>query len=466
MSGMKKLLIAILLVAVVGGAVSFAVVRRNRNIVTVVTERVSRQDLVQSVVANGEIRPKQYVNISSNAFGRIVSLPVSEGDRVDAAQFLAQIESVQTEAEVQGAQAGLDAAASELEGMEASIRAGEASLASAEAEKRRIEADFARSELEFDRAKEMLEEGLISREQFDRQESAYRVGVAQIEAADARIAQADAELARMRTQRDGLTFRMGQQRAALIRARDQLSKTTIKSPLSGVITYLPVNEGEIAIVGVQNQPGTTLMTIADLSVITAELRVDETDIVNLELGQRTEIRVDALGDRVLGGYVSEIGNTALTEGGGGVVSTTPTTDEAKDFKVVITLDDPPDELRPGLSCTASIETAMESNVLSIPIQALTIREIDAADVPDFVENPVVIPSRPGEPVKVEQEGVFVINDGTVIFQAVQTGIFGTTDVEIVNGLDEDDEIVTGSYRVLRTLAEDAKVRVEENDESS
>ena len=170
MSVMKKLLIAVLFVAVVGGAVTYAVVRRNRSTVTVETEYVARQDLVQSVVANGEIRPKQYINISSNAFGRIVSLPVSEGDRVDQSQFLAQIESVQTEAEVQSAQAGLDAVASELEGMEASIRAVEASLASAEAEKRRIEADFARAELEFDRAKQMLAEGLISREQFDRQE--------------------------------------------------------------------------------------------------------------------------------------------------------------------------------------------------------------------------------------------------------------------------------------------------------
>ncbi len=463
MSVMKKLLIAVLFVAVVGGAVTYAVVRRDRSTVTVETEYVARQDLVQSVVANGEIRPKQYINISSNAFGRIVSLPVSEGDRVDQSQFLAQIESVQTEAEVQSAQAGLDAVASELEGMEASIRAVEASLASAEAEKRRIEADFARAELEFDRAKQMLAEGLISREQFDRQESAFRVAVAQLELADARIAQADAESARTLTLRDGLTFRMGQQRAALTRARDELSKTTITSPLSGVITYLPVNEGEIAIVGIQNQPGTTLMTIADLSVITAELRVDETDILNLEVGQRAQVRVDALGDSVLNGTVSEIGNTALTEGGGGVVSTTPTTDEAKDFKVVITLDDPPDELRPGLSCTASIETATESNVLTIPIQALTVREVDEADVPEFVENPVIVPSRSGAPVRVEQEGVFVINDQTVSFRPVQTGIIGTTEIEIVNGLSEGNEIVIGSYRVLRTLEEGARVRVEEND---
>jgi HlyD family secretion protein len=462
---MKNFLIAVILVSVVGGAVTYAVVRRNRGIVLVDTERVFRLDLVQSIVANGEIRPKHYVNISSNAFGGIVSLPVSEGNYVNAARFLAEIESVQTEAEVESAQVGLDAAASELEGMAASIRAGESSLASAEAEKRRIEADSERSQVEFDRAKEMLEEGLILREQFDRKESAFRLSVAQIEATDARIVQADAESAQMRTQRDGFTFRMGQQRAVLARVRDELSKTAIISPLSGVIRYLPVNEGEIAIVGIQNQPGTTLMTIADLSVITAELRVDETDIVNLKLGQRSKVGVDALGDRILGGYVSEIGNTALTEGGG-VVSTTPTTDEAKDFKVVITLDDPPGGLRPGLSCTASIETATKPNVLTIPIQALTIREIDAAYVPDFVENPVLIPSRSGETVKVEQESVFVINDKTVIFRPVQTGIFGTTDVEIVNGLTEGDGIATGSYRVLRTLEEDERIRVEEKNESS
>ena len=193
---------------------------------------------------------------------------------------------------------------------------------------------------------------------------------------------------------------------------------------------------------------------------------DETDIVNLELGQRTEVRVDALGNRILTGFVSEIGNTALTEGGGGVVSTTPTTDEAKDFKVVITLDEPPEELRPGLSCTADIETAKKSNVLTVPIQALTIREIDEADVPEFVTNPVIIDSRPGEPVKVEQEGVFVINDLTVTFRPVETGIVGTTDIEILNGLGEGEEIVIGSYRVLRTLEDDTRVKIEEDDESS
>jgi HlyD family secretion protein len=344
--------------------------------------------------------------------------------------------------------------------MDASIRSAEASGDSARAELNRIEADFRRSSQEFDRAQELYEGGLISKEEFDRQESGYDIAVAQVEAAKARIVQAEAQLEQVIKQKDGLRFRMTQQQASLTRARDQLAKTTIRSPLTGVITYLPVNEGEIAIVGVQNQPGTTLMTIADMSVITAEVKVDETDIINLKLGQRTEVRVDALGDRRLPGFVSEIGNSALTSSGG-ISTTTTNTDEARDFKVVITLDDPPPELRPGLSCTATIETAKRDTALTVPIQALTIREMNEADVPDFVDNPVYAASRPGEPVKVEQEGVFVIRNGVATFQPVKTGIIGTTDIEILNGLTDDQDIVTGSYRVLRALEDDVRIKVDE-----
>ncbi len=291
--------------------------------------------------------------------------------------------------------------------------------------------------------------------------------VAQVASAEARILQADAQLAQVFKQREGLTFRMGQQRAALTRARDSLDKTTITSPLTGVITYLPVNVGEIAVVGLQNQPGTTLMTIADMSVITAEVRVDETDIISLKLGQRTEVRVDALGERTLSGYVSEIGNSALTASGSGGISTTTTnTDEAKDFKVVITLDEPPPELRPGLSCTATIETAKETNAMTVPIQALTIREIDEADLPAFVENPVRIDVRPGEKPRIEQEGVFVVRDGVAMFRPVKTGIIGTTDIEILAGLEEGEQIITGTYRVLRTLEDETRIKIEEDDDDS
>ena len=456
----KKLILALVMVSAIAATVGYAVTVRNRGIVAVETGQVLRQELVQSVTANGEIKPKRYVNIGSNTFGRIVALPVAEGQSVVENQLLLQIESIQTEADVQSAQASLDAAGSELEGMDASIRSAEASLDSSKAELNRTEADFRRSNQEFKRGEELFENGLISREQFDRQEATYHVAVAQVDAAKARIVQSEAQLAQVLKQKEGLSFRMGQQRASLIRARDQLDKTTIRAPLSGVITYLPVNEGENAIVGVQNQPGTTLMTIADMSVITAEVRVDETDIINLKLGQRTAVRVDALADRTLPGYVSEIGNTALTSSGGSISSNTTNTDEARDFKVVITLDNPPAELRPGLSCTATIETAARNETLTVPIQALTVREIGEAEVPDFVKNPVRVDTRRDEEPKFEQEGVFIVKNGVATFQAVRTGIVGTTDIEILDGLDGSEEIVTGSYRVLRTLEDEARIKLE------
>jgi HlyD family secretion protein len=220
-----------------------------------------------------------------------------------------------------------------------------------------------------------------------------------------------------------------------------LSKTTITSPLDGVITHLPVNEGEIAIVGVQNQPGTVLMTIADMSVITSEVQVDETDIVNVRVGQVAEVRVDALGDRVLPGHVSEVGNSALTRTGALATGPQANTQEAKDFKVVITLDSPPSALRPGLSSTATIVTDERKGVLTIPIQALTVRERDGAT-----------PAK-----KIEEEGVFVVSGGVVQFRPVKTGIVGTTDIELLEGLRENEEIVTGPYQVLRTLSNNTKV---------
>lgn len=465
MSSGKKIAVAVLVVVVIGGMVGFSIATRNRGLIAVEAGLVYRQDLVQSVTANGEIKPLRYVNIGADSAGRITQLDLEEGDRVEAGDFLVQIESIQNEAEVRSAQASLDAAQTELEGMEASIRAAESSLQSARVDKRRIEADFTLSEQEFARAEMMLAEGLVSREQFERQASAYEVARVQVESADARIAQAEAQLAQVIQQREGTRLRIAQQEASLVRAQDGLEKTRRTAPLSGVITYLPVNVGEIAVVGLQNQAGTTLMTIADMSEITAEVLVDETDIVNLRLNQKTEVRVDALGERVLTGYVSEIGSSALTaSGNGGISTTTTSTDEAKDFRVVITLDDPPEELRPGLSCTASIETASQEGAVSVPIQALTIRELELADVPDYVVDPVTNNPRPGEPVMAEVEGVFVIQEGIARFRPVRTGIIGTTDVEILEGLEEDEQIVIGPYRILRTLEDETAIRIQESEE--
>jgi len=465
MTTKKKFLTAVLIAVAILSAVGYGMFVRNRGVVTVQTGRAIRQDLTQTVSANGEIKPKKYVNVSSNMMGRIVRLPVKEGDRVREGSLLVQLESIQSEADVRSAEASFDAAQTELEGMSASIRSAEATVASAKAEITRSEADLARAKQNFSRAEQMTREGLIAKEQYDRAKADFDISSAQLNAAKARLAQAEAQEAQALTQRDSTALRIAQQRAALTRARDQFSKTTIRSTLDGIITNLPVNEGEIAIVGIQNQPGTTLMTIADMSIITAEVKVDETDIVNVRLGQEARIKVDALGDRMLLGQVTEIGNSALARTTSSSIGTSGTGQEAKDFKVVITLDEPPPELRPGLSCTATIETATRQQIVTAPIQALAIREFDPAD--PIAQSTgasgavaVTAPAARANKKKVEKEGVFVINNGVAFFRPVKTGITGTTDIEIIEGLTENDQIVTGPYQVLRTLADNARVKIQ------
>src|SRR5215813_2054450 len=465
MTTKKKLLLAGLIVVGISATVGYSVFARNRGVVAVQAGRVTRQDLTQTVSANGEIKPKKYVNVSSNMMGRIVRMPVKEGDRVRDGDLLVQLESIQSEADVRAAEATLDASQAELEGMAASIRSAEAAVTSAKAEITRSEADLVRAKQAFARSQEMAKEGLISNDQFERTKADYDISEAQLNAAKARLAQAEAQLGQTLKQRDSTSIRIAQQRASLVRARDQFSKTTIRSTLDGIITNLPVNEGEIAIVGIQNQPGTTLMAIADMSVITAEVKVDETDIVNVRLGQEARIKVDALGDRMLLGHVTEIGNSALARTTSSSIGTSGTGQEAKDFKVVITLDDPPPELRPGLSCTATIETATRQQIVTTPIQALTIRELDPADPiaqSTGVSGSAAVTSPAARPnkKKVEKEGVFVINNGVAFFRPVKTGITGTTDIEILEGLTENDQIVTGPYQVLRTLADNARVKIQ------
>jgi HlyD family secretion protein len=444
----KKLLFSgILVVAAAAGAGYYFKFVKDKGVITVESGKVIRQDLTQSVSSNGEIKPKKSVNISSNAMGRIINMPVREGDHVKEGALLIRLESIQTEADVKSAEAMLDAAQSETEGMAAQLRASEAAVNSAKADIKRAEADAARAKQSFDRNEKLLRDGLISPDSFEKFKSDYDIALITLNAANARLAQSEAQVAQVKNQGEQSTIRIAQQRSSLVRAKDSLSKTTITSPLDGIITYLPVNEGEIAIIGIQNSPGTVLMTIADLSVITAEVRVDETDIVNVRIGQEAKIKVDALGDKFLMGHVSEVGNSALNKSGTAAGNNNNGgTQEAKDFKVVIILDDPPKELRPGLSCTATIITATAKQVLSIPIQALTIREFDNPD--KSIKK------------KIEKEGVFTIKNGVAMFHPVKTGITGTTDIEILEGLTTEDEIVSGPYQVLRTIQDNAKVKIE------
>ena len=443
----KKIVLAGAFILLAGGTSGYYFkFVKDKDVQSVQSGKPVRQDLTQAVSANGEIRPKKSVNISSNMMGRIVTMPVKEGDHVKEGDLLIRLESIQTEADVKSAEAMLDAAQSETEGMAAQLRAAEAGVSSAKIDIKRSETELSRAKQVLDRNQTLLKGGLISNEAFEKVKSDYDVADISLNSAKARLAQSEAQVAQVQNQQQQSTIRIAQQRASLVRAKDSFSKTTITSPLAGIITYLPVNEGEIAIVGVQNQPGTNLMTIADLSVITAEVKVDETDIVNVHIGQEAKVKVDALGDKQLLGHVSEVGNSALNKNGQQAGNGNGNGQEAKDFKVVITLDEPAKELRPGLSCTATIVTATSKQVISIPIQALTIREFDNPDK--------------NLKKKIEKEGVFTIKNGTVLFHPVKTGITGTTDIEIVEGLGLDDEIVTGPYQVLRTLQDNAKVKIE------
>jgi HlyD family secretion protein len=448
MTRKTKVILGVLLL---GGAASGAYYGydyyNNKDVVAVEVGEAVRQDLTQTVASTGEIKPKKSVNISSNAMGRIIRMPVKEGDHVRQGDLLIRLESIQDSADVEAAQAMLSAGQTELDAMESQIKANDAAVVSARAEIVRSESDRSRAKINLDRAEAMFKDGLSSREQYDHTKADYDVAAAQVNSAKARLDQTIAQGNQTLKQRDSAALRLAQQRTSLIRAQDQLSKTTISAPLTGIITSLPVNEGEIAIIGVQNQPGTTLMTIADMSVITAEVKVDETDIVNVHIGQEAEIKVDALGDKKLKGHVTDVGNSAVNRTGGNQGGT----QEAKDFKVVITLDEPPEELRPGLSCTASIITARTKQVLTIPIQALTVRQFDD-------------PADPLKKKKIDKEGVYIVNkDNTVVFRQVKTGITGTTDIEILEGLTEKEKIATGPYQALRSLEDNKRIKVAEEE---
>jgi HlyD family secretion protein len=426
------------------------------------TGKVQKQNLASVVSASGEIKPKTYVNIGANAFGKIIKLHVKEGDHVTKGQLLAQLENVQSSADVNATRASVQAS-------ETDSVAADAALKTSLADLNRAKSDAIHAKLDWDRAQGLYNAALIAKQDYDVKKAAW-------ESADAGLAQAEARVAQAKAQKDSSDKHITQNQANLTRVSDVLQKTTYEAPFDGVITNLPVREGETVVIGIQNSPGSTLMTLADMSVITSEVKVDETDIVNVRLGQPAEVTIDAIPRKVFHGVVSEIGDNAIVRSTGVATSqATSTSEEAKDFKVVVTLTDPPADLRPGLSSTAKITTATRSGVLSIPIQALTVRT-QADLVPkdkDAGKNSVQAASVPAEASKQKDEvqGVFVIRNKKAEFIPVDTGISGTTDIEIVKGVQEGDEVITGSYKVLRTLKPGTSVKIDNStpkkeDESS
>ena len=435
-------------VAVVAGVIGFSVYQSRKNVVTVQTGQAQVGDLAAVVSGSGEIKPKTYVNVSANAFGKIIKLYVREGDQVKKGQLLAQLEHVQSSADVAATRATLQAARTDVVAADAAIKTAAADLV-------RAQADLEKAKLDYQRAQGLFQAELIAKADYDIRQNAY-------DTATAGVAQAQARLAQAKAQKDSASGHITESQANLTRVSDVLQKTYYYAPYDGLVTNLPVREGETVVIGIQNSPGSTLMTIANLSVITAEVKVDETDIVNVKLGQPAQVTIDAIPNKTFAGKVTEIGNNAVVRSTG--VSTsqqTIATEEAKDFKVVVTLDDPPQNLRPGLSTTAKITTATRQGALTVPIQALTVRQQKDLREQGKDGDSVHAAAPPlSQDDKKELQGVFVIRDKKAAFVPVETGISGTTDIEVLKGLQKGDQIVTGSYKVLRTLRNGASVRVD------
>ncbi len=436
---------AVVLLAIVG----FTVQQSRRGLVAVQTGKVAREDLASVVTASGEIKPKLYVNIGAIVQAKITHLYVKEGDRVKQGELLVSLDNIQYAADVAAGSAMLNASRMDADAAKAAVNTADADLNQAKAE-------YERATLDYNRNKELYDAQLIAKADYDTKKAAFDTAAAQVGQAKAKLAQAKANL-------DSAHGHIGQNAASLRRVSDVLSKTEYRAPFDGVVTNLPVREGETVVPGIQNSPGSTLMTVADTSVITAEVKVDESDIVNVRLGQPAEITIDAMPKQKFKGTVTEIGGNAVLRSTG--VSTSQTTSsgqEAKDFKVVVALQDPPPHLHPGLSATARITTAKKSSALAIPIQALTIRERGELTPEKKGKDTSVQAAAPaGANPKEELQGVFVVrNKKEAVFVPVTTGISGTTDIEVTGGVKEGDEIVIGSYKVLRTLRNGASVKID------
>ena len=455
-SNTKKIVIAVVAVLVLAGLVALSVRSSQSNVPSVTTSKVTHEDLSSVVTGSGEVKAKTYVNIGAQGFGKITKLYVKEGDTVKKGQKLAQLENVQSAADVNAQRASIETAQMDLDASNAAIETGVADIA-------RDKADLEQKTLDFNRAKQLYQSQLIAKSDFDAKKAAYDVAAATLKESEAKLAQ-------MKAQKASSSGRVTQANATLHKLTDILGKTEYIAPFDGIVTNLPVREGETVVVGIQNSPGSTLMTLADMSVVTAEVRVDETDIVNVKLGQPADVTIDAMPDETFKGRVTEIGDQALVRSSGVATSqTTAGTQEAKDFKVVVTVDNPPANLRPGFSTTAKITTASKNNVMAIPIQALTVRtqgELDAQRAALDKKKTTVAQTgqAPAQDAKSKKEvqGVFVVDKNTkkVDFKPVETGIQGATDVEVTKGLGDGQEIVTGSYKILRTLKIGAKVKVD------
>ena len=407
----------LLLVIVIGGIVA---ARVGGGAAMVRVEPVERRDLVETVTASGWVRPNRSVDVQSDVMGRVVQLNVREGDRVARGQLLLRIDATQYDALVARARGAVsEALAREAQARAASLRADQA---------------FARA-----RALHERDRSLISDEALEQAETEQQVQRALLEAA---------------------RFGVEQARAALAEAEDQHSKTVIRSPIDGIVTRLNVEEGETAIVGTMNNPGSLLLTVSDLSTMEAVISVDETDLPRIELGDSAFVEIDAFPRQRFPGTVTEIGHSAVRPPESSLATGAQT---ETDFQVVIQMTTPPATLRPDLSATAEVVTATREQALAIPIVALTVRERDDIDPPPTESSEARAAAAAYEPDDEDQEGVFVVREGKAHFTPVDIGISGAEYFEVVAGLAEGDTVVAGPYEVVRELQHEQEVRVMPSD---
>jgi HlyD family secretion protein len=375
---------------------------------------VTRREVFRSyVTASGEIVATRYADIGSSVMGRVVALNVAEGDRVRAGQILARIDPVQARSDTEAATAQVQALQSEQEAARQQVAAAGADLEQARARQREAHQTL-------ERVLRLRRDGLVTAAESDGAQ-------AQADAAAAQVSVAEAGLGRARQLLAAADRRIAQARAGVTRASDILSKTEIAAPIEGVVSRLQVRLGEMVVIGIQNQPGTTLMTISDLSGINAEIKVAEADVLRVAVGQAADVTLEAIPGRRFSGRVVEVGASALPQGG--------TTASAREFRVVVRLDQPDPGLRPGLTCDAEVLAAERRSVLTVPLQAVVLR-----------------PGRDGQ----EQAGVFTLRDGQARFLPVTTGIIGGLDVE-VSGVGEKTPVVVGPFQVLRGLQDGTAV---------
>ncbi len=445
----RKLLIGGLVVLTAVALVAANLLFQRSDAAEVDVEAIQRRDLVAIVSAPGTIQPQLSVDMSASTMGRVTRLAVDEGERVTAGQFLLQIDPENLQAIVNRGEASLEATVSAHEQAQVAV------------ETARVNLEVARENLE--RQADLWSLRLVSREVYEQATSDVELRETELKAREVDV--------------EGAAQRILQERATLDSARYDLTQVTITSPIDGIVTRRNIEEGETVVIGTMNNPGTVLLTIADFSVLEAEIEVDETDIPAVRLGQPVEIEIDALPDRTYTGLVTEIGNSPIQPQAGAAGGT----QEATNFLVVAVIDGDIPGVRPGFTCTAEITTATRTASLAVPIQATTVREVelDAAGRivrrtddggSGVISRAASASSEPAPAGSVttreEREGVFVVRQGRAVFVPVVTGIAGERYFEAVRGLEEGDLVITGPFEVVRNLDDGDPVDPNEADSDS